>query len=403
MAGNPRKAKSAGSFRESMAKNYRYFIVGGLFLILVIVLVIFLATRGTDVVKEGEQNSAIEDIASSVEVPKDKYEQDAYPNVNTICTSYMNAMSIGDSDTMASLSNALSDERRAFFEAQAQYISQYADYHFYTKAGPEENSYLVLVTYTLQIVSDVNKLPALCSLYVCTDESGTLYINNSDLSENDEAYILALASQDDFKQLQDDVQLAYNDMLEKNPDLSARVTELRGQINSDVQAKLEAKKQAETEAAAAQAAEEAAALAAANAKTVRATDVVNIRSSSSTDSEILGKTSQGQEFTRYEVLENGWSKIDYNGQEAYIKTEYLEEVNQEAGAEGSEVAASVREPGSTITVKENANIRSQPNTDSDSLGKASSGDTFTLVEEKDGWCKFTYDGKDAYIRSDLIQ
>jgi uncharacterized protein YgiM (DUF1202 family) len=403
MAGNPRKAKSAGSFRESMAKNYRYFIVGGLFLILVIVLVIFLATRGTDVVKEGEQNSAIEDIASSVEVPKDKYEQDAYPNVNTICTSYMNAMSIGDSDTMASLSNALSDERRAFFEAQAQYISQYADYHFYTKAGPEENSYLVLVTYTLQIVSDANKLPALCSLYVCTDESGTLYINNSDLSENDEAYILALASQDDFKQLQDDVQLAYNDMLEKNPDLSARVTELRGQINSDVQAKLEAKKQAETEAAAAQAAEEAAALAAANAKTVRATDVVNIRSSSSTDSEILGKTSQGQEFTRYEVLENGWSKIDYNGQEAYIKTEYLEEVNQEAGAEGGEVAASVREPGSTITVKENANIRSQPNTDSDSLGKASSGDTFTLVEEKDGWCKFTYDGKDAYIRSDLIQ
>ena len=403
MAGNPRKAKSAGSFRESMAKNYRYFIVGGLFLILVIVLVIFLATRGTDVVQEGEQNSAIEDIASSVEVPKDKYEQDAYPNVNTICTSYMNAMSIGDSDTMASLSNALSDERRAFFEAQAQYISQYADYHFYTKAGPEENSYLVLVTYTLQIVSDANKLPALCSLYVCTDESGTLYINNSDLSENDEAYILALASQDDFKQLQDDVQLAYNDMLEKNPDLSARVTELRGQINSDVQAKLEAKKQAETEAAAAQAAEEAAALAAANAKTVRATDVVNIRSSSSTDSEILGKTSQGQEFTRYEVLENGWSKIDYNGQEAYIKTEYLEEVNQEAGAEGGEVAASVREPGSTITVKENANIRSQPNTDSDSLGKASSGDTFTLVEEKDGWCKFTYDGKDAYIRSDLIQ
>ena len=403
MAGNPRKAKSAGSFRESMAKNYRYFIVGGLFLILVIVLVIFLATRGTDVVKEGEQNSAIEDIASSVEVPKDKYEQDAYPNVNTICTSYMNAMSIGDSDTMASLSNALSDERRAFFEAQAQYISQYADYHFYTKAGPEENSYLVLVTYTLQIVSDANKLPALCSLYVCTDESGTLYINNSDLSENDEAYILALASQDDFKQLQDDVQLAYNDMLEKNPDLSARVTELRGQINSDVQAKLEAKKQAETEAAAAQAAEEAAALAAANAKTVRATDVVNIRSSSSTDSEVLGKTSQGQEFTRYEVLENGWSKIDYNGQEAYIKTEYLEEVNQEAGAESSEVAANVREPGSTITVKENANIRSQPNTDSDSLGKARSGDTFTLVEEKDGWCKFTYDGKDAYIRSDLIQ
>lgn len=403
MARNPKKSRSSGSAKESIVNNYRYFIVGGLFLVLVIVLVVFLLTKGTDVAKEGEQ-TGIEEITSSVEVPKDKYEQDAYPNVNTICTSYMNAMSIGDSDTMASLSNALSDERRAFFEAQAQYISQYADYHFYTKAGPEENSFLVLVTYTLQIVGDANKLPALCSLYVCTDASGTLYINNSDLSENDEAYILALASQDDFKQLQDDVQLSYNDMLEKNADLSARVTELRGQINSDVQTKLEAKKQAETEAAAAQAAEEAAAQAAANATKVKATDVVNIRSTASTESDILGKTSQGQEFTRYESMENGWSKVDYNGQEAYIKTEYLEEVSNEAESEeAAEGEKTAREPGSTITVKENANIRTQPNTDSDSLGKASAGDTFKLIEETNGWCKFTYDGKDAYIRSDLIK
>ena len=399
-----RAPKSSGSFKEMLSKNYRYFIVGGLFLVLIIVLIIFLATRGTDVVEEGGQQTGLEEITSSVEVPKDKYEEDAYPNVNTICTSYMNAMSIGDSDTMASLSNALSDERRAFFEAQAQYISQYSDYHFYTKAGPEENSFLVLVTYTLQIVGDANRLPALCSLYVCTDASGTLYINNADLSENDEAYILALASQDDFKKLQDDVQIAYNGMLENNVDLSARVTELRGQINSDVQAKLEAKKQAETEAAAAQAAEEAAAQAAANATKVKATDVVNIRATASTEGESLGKASQGQEFTRYEVMENGWSRIDYNGQEAYIKTEYLEEIQEAAGeGDAAEGDAQGRQPGSTITVKENANIRTQPNTDSDSLGKASAGDTFTLVEEVNGWCKFTYDGKDAYIRSDLIK
>lgn len=396
-----RKAKQKTSFRDILANNYRYLIVGGLFLVLIIILVVFLATRGTDVVDE-ESQTGVDAITSSVEVPKDKYETDAYPNVNTICTSYMNAMSIGDSNTMASLSNSLSDERRAFFEAQAQYVSQYSDYHFYTKSGPEENSYLVLVTYTLQIVGDANKLPALCSLYVCTDDSGTLYINNSDLSENDEAYILALASQDDFKKLQDDIQLSYNEMLEKNPDVSARVTELRGQINSDVQAKLEAKKQAETEAAAAQAAEEAAAAQAAAATTVKTTDIVNIRASASTEADSLGKTTQGQIFTRYEVMENGWSRVDYNGQEAYIKTEYLEEVSENA-EEGTEAENTAREPGSTITVKENANIRTAPNTDSESLGKATAGDTFTLVEETNGWCKFSYKGKDAYIRSDLIK
>ena len=388
--------------KESMSKNYRYFIVGGLFLVLIVILVVFLLTRGTDVAEEGEQ-SGIDAVTSSVEVPKDKYEQDAYPNVNTICTSYMNAMSIGDSDTMASLSNALSDERRAFFEAQAQYISQYTDYHFYTKKGPEENSYLVLVTYNLQIVGDANKLPALCSLYVCTDASGTLYINNSELTQDQEAYILALASQDDFKQLQDDVQLAYNEMLEKNADLSSRVTELRGQINSDVQAKLEAKKQAETEAAAAQAAAEQAAAAAAAATKVKATDVVNIRASASTEADSLGKASAGQEFTRYEVMDNGWSRIDFNGQEAYIKTEYLEEISDAPAIEGEASEGEGKQPGSTITVKENVRIRSQASTDSDVLGNASAGDTFTLIEETNGWCKFTYDGKDAYIRSDFIK
>ena len=30
-------------------------------------------------------------------------------------------------------------------------------------------------------------------------------------------------------------------------------------------------------------------------------------------------------------------------------------------------------------------------------------DTRTLIEETNGWCKFTYDGKDAYIRSDFIK
>lgn len=390
-------------FKEVVAKNYRAFIVGGLFLALVIILIVFLTTRGTDVAKEGEDNKEGV-VTSNIEVPKDKYEEDAYPNVNNIVTSYMDAMSVGDSDTMASLSNSLSDERRAFFEAQAQYIGNYSDYHCYTKKGPEDNSYIVLTTYTLLIREEPTRIPGLLSLYVCTDTSGALYINNGDLSADDEAYILAIVSQDDFVKLQDEIQLQYNDIINSNTQLATRVSELRAQINSDVQAKLEAKKQAETEAAALAAAEGAAALAEANAKTVRATDNVNIRASASTEADQLGKATAGQEFTRYEVMDNGWSKIDYNGQEAYIKSEYLEEVNEsEAGAEGEQTEEKTREAGSTIKVKENVNIRSGANTDSEILGKANGGDTFTLIEEVNGWCKFTYNGKDAYIRSDFIE
>lgn len=391
-----------GKLLEFIKKHYRYFIVGGLFLTLVIALIIFLATRGTDVAttQEGEQEGV---VTSNIEVPKDKCEKDAYPNVNSIVTSYMNAMSVGDADTMASLSNSLSDERRAFFEAQAKYIGNYTDYHFYTKKGPEENSFIVLVTYNLQISGDTTKIPGLLSLYVCTDSAGALYINNGDLSADDEAYILALVSQDDFVALQDEVQLSYNDIINNNAAVSQSVTQLRTQINSDVQAMLEAKKQAETEAAAAQAAQEAEALKEANSVQVKTKDRVNVRASASTEADLLGTADAGMELTRYELMDNGWSKIEYNGKEAYIKSEYLEEITP--GSENTEEKEEekVREPGSTIKVKENVNIRSEANTDSEIRGKANGGDTFTLIEEKDGWCKFKYDGKDAYIRSDFIE
>jgi len=395
------KDMAANKFKESLSRNYRYIIVGGLFLVLVIVLIVFLATRGTDVAESSNDSGDLNAITTSIEVPKDKMEK-AESNVETICTNYMNAMSTGDSATMASLSNALSDERRVFFEVQAQYMGNYSNYEFYTKVGPADNSFLVLAKYTLHIIGDATELPALCSLYVCTDESGNLYINNADLSQDEEAYILALASQDDFKKLQEGVQVEYNELLEKNPEVSAEVTKLRGEINADVQEKLEAKKKAETEAAAEAAAQEAAAAAAAAATQVKATTEVNIRASASTEADSLGKAQAGQQFTRYEVMENGWSRIDYNGQEAYIKTEYLEDIT-DAATEGEEQAQTAREAGSTITVKENVNIRAQANTDSDILGKASAGDTYTLIEEVNGWCKFTYDGKDAYIRSDFIK
>lgn len=59
---------------------------------------------------------------------------------------------------------------------------------------------------------------------------------------------------------------------------------------------------------------------------VRCKDNVNIRADASTDADILGKAKSGDVFPRYDNMDNGWSKIDYNGTEAYIKTEFLETV-----------------------------------------------------------------------------
>lgn len=53
-------------------------------------------------------------------------------------------------------------------------------------------------------------------------------------------------------------------------------------------------------------------------------ETVNVRADMSQDSEKLGTAFIGDKFTKIMDYAEGWTKIDYNGKEAYIKTEFLE-------------------------------------------------------------------------------
>lgn len=58
-------------------------------------------------------------------------------------------------------------------------------------------------------------------------------------------------------------------------------------------------------------------------QTVYAKSSVNIRSSYSTSSSIIGSLSAGDSVTRTGVGSNGWSRVTYNGRTAYINSSYL--------------------------------------------------------------------------------
>ena len=58
-------------------------------------------------------------------------------------------------------------------------------------------------------------------------------------------------------------------------------------------------------------------------ETVYATGTVNVRIASNTDSEKLGRLSKGDSVTRIAIGDNGWSRVEYNGQTAYIYSQYL--------------------------------------------------------------------------------
>ena len=62
---------------------------------------------------------------------------------------------------------------------------------------------------------------------------------------------------------------------------------------------------------------------------VRTTETVNVRDDSSTSGNKLGSAVKGSEFVMIEALDNGWTKIQYNDVEAYIKSDYLEQFEKE--------------------------------------------------------------------------
>ena len=396
-------------FKAYMSRYYRYYIIGGLFVALLVVLIVVWARGSHKETDEEDNESTIPELETTVEVPKDKYEENAYDDVNSLVASYLGAMSTGDTETMASLSSSLSDDMKAFYEAQAKYVGNYSNYNVYTKKGPAENSYFLLATYDLTINGQSKSLPALISLYVCRNESGALYINSESLTADEEAYILELVAQKDFAELINKIEMDYNSALEDDSSLAAAANALKDEINKDAQEILVAKQQKDLEEAAeAEAAAQAEALAAASSQVRCTSDNVNIRASASTDAESIGKTKTGDIYTRYEKMENGWSKIDYNGKEAYIKSEFLEDVEDTSSSEstsegGEESAASSLKPGDKITVKENVNVRKSASESGEKIATAYRGEQFELIELSNGWCKIKYKGEEAFVKADYVE
>ena len=398
---------SFSKLKEFIKEHSIYFIIGGVFVALIIVLIVFLVNH-----KDGSSNdsdTAVELPETSVEVPKDKYlKQDENSNVYKLMFSYYSAIRDGDADAVAALCNTLSDTERYRIEEKAKYYSTFSNFNVYTKKGYADDSYLVLVEFDITYADTTTPAPSLDSVYVCTNESGALYINKADLTDDEEAYLLELSVQSDVEELIENVQINYNKALEGDETLAALIPEIESSVNEAVKTKLSEQQkenqseEAEMEAKAQQEAKDA------SATTVRTTDNVNIRASASTDAEALGKASTGDTFKRYEEMENGWSKIDYNGKEAYIKSEYLETVGgdssgDDASADSDSDSESSTQKGGKITVTENVNVRESASETSNKLGVAYRGDQFELIEKKDGWCKIKYDGKDAYVKADFVE
>lgn len=142
---------------------------------------------------------------------------------------------------------------------------------------------------------------------------------------------------------------------------------------------------------------------------------VNLRRLPTTDSEMVGTLVSGTFLKRTAKSENGWSRLEYNGQTVYAVTNYLTtEAPQITPSEPESSATSVTEYNMTftlcsvnVTAKEEVNLRNMPTTDGSSvIYTLKNGEyiTKTGVCSQSGWARLDYNGQTVYcIDSFLMQ
>ena len=415
-----KKRRGRGDFdiRDFLMQHYQYLIVGGLFIILVVVLAIFSARhkdgkskKDKDTAEATEATEAtVYDENAEIPLPDEELKVDAFPEVNALVSSYFTAMATGDVGTLSTICSDLDDAAKIRIQEKANYTESYDDLKCYTKPGPIPNSYIVFAYYQIKYVNIDTKAPGLSSLYVCTDDNtGSLYVYNGDLAENVSNYIKGVAAQEDVVALLSQVDTEYNNAVEADKTLKAFMDALPARLDEAVAARLASGSTVDDGAS-------AAAVSGNNTEvTVRLTDAVRIRSSASKDddSNVIAKAATGDTYTKIGD-EGEWTKIRYKDTEAYVSSEYVEVVDtpSDAGTGGASAGGDASAAGDggvssasgSVTVNDSGvRIRSSADTNSDDniLGKADSGETYTLTGEVNGWYQIDFKGNTGYIKSDF--
>lgn len=365
-----------------------------------------LSNRHKEAQQEAEIASAASDTATETateEVPLVDNEEGA---IYTLIATYYNAMATGDEETLRSVCDEISDKDMYRYVELSQYIDYYPTLEIYTKTGPEEGSVIAYVYYKISFVGHEEEVPGYQALYICTNDQGGMYIKRGENSEEVNEYIKTVSTQDDVVEFNNKITVEYNELMVDHPEVLQYISELDSQVSIAVGEKLANQVAGETQIA--EAGTEEGSTDGQDTQTengeqqeaedqgpqyVTTTTTVNVRSSDSEQADKLGKVSGGTKLQVLEQRPNGWTKVDYEGKEGYIKTEFLQLAESAAGAETI----------GTVTATTNINVRASASETADRLGVLSGGDSAELVGTEGDWSKIKYNGQIGYVKSEYVQ
>lgn len=383
---------------------------------IVILIVVAIAIAGISKIKDEKAKelayAALSDEEKALLNQNLTLVKDAYPEVNKASEGYLDAIANKNLPYLKEHLFEISTNEIDNITVKSNYIDYYDNITCYTQEGYEDDSYYVYVTYDLHIVGFEEGVPSIIGFYYAKDSTGVYRIFKQDSMSSDvvENFYIAYMQQD-VQNLYNQISLSYNETLESDEKLKDFMDGYDELIKNDL-VTLIAERIAEQKAKE----EEEKVVEGPVVEQVEAVTSVNVRASDSETAERLGTVGEGTVLTRLEAKLNGWSKVQYEGREAYIKTEYLNvvggavpEIETQQVVENTTTTTTNKDDKNKtetkyVTANDNVNIRAEADIDSERVGFAYNGDKLELIEKlSNGWTKIKYNNKECYVKSDYVQ
>ncbi|OHX28813.1 C40 family peptidase [Bacillus mycoides] len=122
--------------------------------------------------------------------------------------------------------------------------------------------------------------------------------------------------------------------------------------------------------------------------------VLHVRAGSSTSHDVISRVYNGQSLN---VIgeENGWFKINHNGQTGYVSGEFVSK-------NGAKTNNNVSTGGNNKVTADVLRVRTAPNTSSSVAGRVYEGQTLNVIGEENGWVKINHNGQTGYVSSQFV-
>ena len=219
-------------------------------------------------------------------------------DVTALITSYYQALGEKDIATLKTLEDDFTPSDESKVTNLKDYIEGYEVGDVYTKKGMTDDSYVVYACFSYICQGVETKAPALTQFYVYKNSEGNWVINNGALQDSEiSAYMEKQLSDSDVSALIKKVQNELDQAQQSDPSLE----EFLNGLGEEAVVSTEAE----------------------DGTMLTASEECNVRAEASTDADILGVISAGDQVQKTGT-DGEWVQIDYDGQTGYIRGDLLE-------------------------------------------------------------------------------